>query len=306
MQSIKLGDVEIIRVVEWQGDIAPATAIVPDAPEELWRDNASWLDPHFYDAASGNYRANMQTWVVRSDGMTILVDTGAGNDKERPYLPVLSRLKTGFLDDLAAVGVRPEDVDLVVNTHVHADHVGWNTVLEDRQWVPTFPNATYLINKTDFDFWNPVNGTDRRAVVGGIPAHLGNQNMFEDSVLPVQQAGQALLWEGSHVIDARLRLEVASGHTPGSAVLTLRSGDENAVFVGDMMHSPVQILDADLHTCFDEDPKEASATRRRVLEWAADHNALVIPAHFPGHGAAHVERDGSRFTIREWAPFGER
>ncbi|GAB2602452.1 MBL fold metallo-hydrolase [Streptomyces capparidis] len=303
MDTIALGDVEITRVVEWRGDIAPAQDIVPASTPELWRENASWLDPDFWDGDSGAYRAYMQTWVVRSEGRTILVDTGAGNDKERPYLPVLSRLDTPFLDSLAAAGVRPEDVDLVVNTHVHADHVGWNTVLADRAWVPTFPNATYLINRTDFDFWNPVNGTDRRAVAGGVPAHLGNQNMFEDSVLPVHRAGQALLWEDSHVIDRNLRLDVAAGHTPGSAVLTLRSGGDTAVFVGDVMHSPVQILDPGLHTCFDEDPARASATRRRILDWAADHRALVIPAHFPGHGAAEVDREGSGFAIRQWAPF---
>ncbi|MFE9775759.1 MBL fold metallo-hydrolase [Streptomyces sp. NPDC005931] len=302
-QTITLGDVTITRIVEWEGDIAPALDVVPDSTPELWEENRSWLAPDFWDPETGLYRAHMQTWVVRSEGKTVLVDTGAGNDKERPYLPILSRLNTGFLDDLAQAGVRPEDVDYVINTHVHADHVGWNTVLADREWVPTFPNAKYLINKTDFDFWNPINGTDRKAVAFGLPAHLGNQNMFEDSVAPVHQAGQAVLWEDSYVIDANLRLDMASGHTPGSGIVTLRSGTDSAVFVGDVMHSPVQILDSDLHTCFDEEPKEASATRRRVLEWAADHNALILPAHFPGSGAAEVQRTGSRFEIKEWAAF---
>lgn len=267
-QTITLGDVSITRAVERAGDIAPAVDVVPGSSPELWEANRSWLAPDFWDPESGLYRAHMQTWVVRSEGMTILVDTGAGNDKDRPYLPFFSRLSTGLLDDLAQAGVRPEDVDYVINTHVHADHVEWNTVLVDRQWVPTFPNAKYLINNTVFQFWNPVNGTDRKAVAFGLPSHLGNQNLFEDSVAPVHQAGQAELWENSYVIDSNLRLERQAGHTPGSAVITLQSGTDSAVFVGDMMHGPVQ---TSTRTC------TPASTRTR---------ALVLPAHFPGSGAA--------------------
>lgn len=191
----------------------------------------------------------------------------------------------------------------MVNTHVHADHVGWNTTLRDGEWVPTFPNAKYLINKTDVDYWNPLNGHPKKAVVAGITADYGNQNMFEDSVAPIIQAGRAILWNESHVIDENLRLDVQQGHTPGSAVLTLASGSDRAVFVGDMVHTPVQILDPELHSCFDEDQQEARISRRRVLSWAADHSALVLPAHFPGAGAAEVSAEGSGFAIRSWAPF---
>jgi glyoxylase-like metal-dependent hydrolase (beta-lactamase superfamily II) len=131
----------------------------------------------------------------------------------------------------------------------------------------------------------------------------GNQNVFEDSVAPVHQAGQTLLWEISHRIDAGLRLDTAPGHTPGSCVLTLTSGTDRAVFVGDMLHNPVQILEPDTNSCFCEDPAGARATRRKVLGWAADNSALVIPAHLGGHGAAEVVRDGSKFAIKGWAPF---
>lgn len=302
---MSLGDVEVTRVVEWEGVIAPASAIVPESTPAQWEDNRSWLAPDFWDPETDSYRAAMNTWVLRSAGRTILVDTGIGNDKYRPYVPLLSYLDTDFLAEIAAVGVLPEDVDLVINTHVHCDHVGWNTRLSGRQWVPTFPNAKYLINKTDFDFWNPTNGHQPQAVVGGLTADLGNQNMFEDSVAPIYEAGQAVLWDESHVIDENLRLDVQAGHTPGSAVLTLKSGGEHAVFVGDLMHTPLQVLDADLHTCFDEDPRKASMTRRRVLEWAADNSALVLPAHFPGQGAVEVTRSGSNFAISSWASFNE-
>ncbi|MEE1939951.1 MBL fold metallo-hydrolase [Streptomyces sp. TRM 70361] len=297
MDHIMLGNVSVTRVREYFGsvDMTPDT-FFPESPKEVWEDSSSWLAPHFLDPENNIVNSALQTWLLRSEGRTILVDTGVGNHKERPYAPVWSHLETDFLANLARAGVRPEDVDIVINTHLHIDHVGWNTYLDGRHWVPTFPNATYLMPKDDFEFWNPENG--HRTVFG-----RGNQNVFEDSVVPVHRAGRTLLWEGSHQIDADLRLESAPGHTPGSSVLTLTSGTDRAVFVGDMLHSPVQILEPDSNSCFCEDPAGARATRRKVLGWAADNNALVIPAHLGGHGAAEVVREGSRFAIKGWAPF---
>ncbi|PDP89503.1 MBL fold metallo-hydrolase [Glycomyces fuscus] len=297
MEHIKLGNVTITRVWEYFGSVemAPST-FFPESSKEVWDDGAPWLSPHFLDSKTRTVNSAIQTWVLRSGGKTILVDTGVGNHKERPYAPVWSRLETDFLGNLARAGVAPEDVDIVVNTHLHIDHVGWNTYLDGRNWVPTFPNATYLMPRDDFDFWNPENG--HKPLLG-----RGNQNVFEDSVAPVHEAGQALLWETSHRIDADLRLDAAPGHTPGSSVLTLSSGTDRAVFVGDLLHNPVQILEPDANSCFCEDPAGARATRRRILGRAADDNALVIPAHLGGHGAAEVVRDGDRFAIKGWGPF---
>jgi len=297
MEQINLGDVTITRVWEYYGpvEMTPDT-FFPESPQEVWDDGASWLTPLFLDPETNIVKSAIQTWLLRSDGKTILVDTGVGNHKERPYAPVWSHLETDFLANLARAGVAPEDVDIVVNTHLHIDHVGWNTYLDGRRWVPTFPNATYLMPKDDFDFWNPENG--HKPLLG-----RGNQNVFEDSVAPVHEASQTLLWENSYQIDSDLRLDAAPGHTPGSSVLTLASGPDRAVFVGDMLHSPVQILEPDTNSCFCEDPAGARATRRKLLGWAADNNALVIPAHLGGHGAAEVVRDGSKFAIKGWAPF---
>jgi glyoxylase-like metal-dependent hydrolase (beta-lactamase superfamily II) len=150
--------------------------------------------------------------------------------------------------------------------------------------------------KADFDYWNPAN--EHRTLLG-----RGNQNVFEDSVAPVHQAGLTRLWEDGHRIDGNLRLEPAPGHTPGSSVLRLESGTDRALFVGDLMHSPVQILEPDANSCFCEAPAEARATRRRLLGTAAEDNALVFPAHLGGHGAAEVVRDGAGFAIKGWAPF---
>jgi len=305
MQTITLGDVEITRIVEWQGPVAPASAVFPDTDPEKWARNASWLSPDFWDPETGDYLAHVQTWVLRSAGRTILVDTGIGNDKERPRMPFWSHLNGDFLDRLATqADVRPEDVDLVVNTHVHTDHVGWNTRLQDGAWVPAFPRATYLIPRADFDYWNPRNGIPKHGSFGNVNADRGNRHMFEDSVDPVHRSGQALLWEGGHRIDGALALEPAPGHTPGSSVLRLTSGTDRALFVGDLLHSPLQITEPDEEPCLSEDPRAATATRRRYLEQAAGTNSLVFPAHLPGHGAAEIGRQGTTgFSIKKWAPF---
>jgi glyoxylase-like metal-dependent hydrolase (beta-lactamase superfamily II) len=303
VDTIELGDVEITRVVEWHSPIAPAEAVFPSTGPESWRRNQDWLAPHFWDPETTFFKAYVQTWVLRSAGRTILVDTGVGDDKYRPYMPPWSYLRTGFLDRLAAAGVTSGDVDVVVNTHVHADHVGWNTRLAGGEWVPTFPNADYLIAKADFEYWNPANGHAKRGSLGGISAELGNQNMFEDSVLPVAQHGKAVLWEDSYVLDRDLRLEPAPGHTPGSAVLALDSRGDRALFVGDLMHTPLQFVDPACEACLSEDEPAAVRQRRRYLERAADTNALVLPAHLPGPGAATVRRDGGTFAIKHWAPF---
>ncbi|WP_113701424.1 MBL fold metallo-hydrolase [Nonomuraea lactucae] len=296
MDSVTLGAVEITRVVEVAVMPFPREAVFPDSDRALWSAHEDWLTPDFWEPGSDVIFTAMQTWVVRSDGRTILIDMGPGNGKERPYVPVFGHLATDFIGNLARAGVRPEDVDTVVCTHLHGDHVGWNTRLAGREWVPTFPNATYLISRTEFDYWNPENGHSTRS-------GRAMQNVFEDSVAPVHRAGQVKLWDDHHDIDALLRVELAPGHTPGSSIVTLRSGSDRAVFVGDLLHSPVQIAEPDLSPCFDEEESQARDTRRRVLGWAHDNNALVLPAHFPGAAAAEVRRDGGGFAIHEWAAF---
>ncbi|MEV4125733.1 MBL fold metallo-hydrolase [Nocardia sp. NPDC049707] len=297
MHEIVLGDVTITRIMEYYGSVemTPET-FFPDSPEDAWQRHKSWLTPDFVDSDTNECVSAVQTWLLRSEGVTILVDTGVGNHKERPYAPVWGHLNTDFLGNLARAGVRPEDVDLVINTHLHVDHVGWNTYLHDRHWVPTFPNATYLMPRRDFDFWNPAN--EHRSTLG-----RGNQNVFEDSIAPVYQAGHTVLWDDSYRIDSNLTLDLAPGHTPGSSVLTLQSGTDRAVFVGDLLHTALQFVEPDTNSCFCEDPAQARTTRRRLLGWAADTNALVLPAHLGGHGGAEIIRDAGTFAIKEWAPF---
>ncbi len=277
MQTITLGKVELTRVLEWQGPFAPAATILPDAAPESWEQFA----PDFWQ--DGMFTVALQTWVLRSEGRTILVDTGIGDvqfpqeTRPRDMLPAL----------LAGVGIGPDDVDVVVNTHLHYDHVGWNTVDHGDGRVPMFPRATYLIPAAD--------ESARRT------STAGDRMSYADTVAPIVEAGQALLWDGEHRIDGNLTLETAPGHTPGSSVLRLASGADRAVFVGDLLHSPVQIVHPEHRSCFDEDPAAARRSRTRTLARAADERALVIPAHFGGAGAAEVRRDGDRFAVSRWA-----
>jgi glyoxylase-like metal-dependent hydrolase (beta-lactamase superfamily II) len=292
--EIVLGDVTVARVEEMHGPIMPTDQFFPDLPESAWKEHRDLLVPDHLGADDDMVITAMQTWVVRSGGRTILIDTGVGNDKARPAVEPWDHMSLDYLGNLARAGVRPEDVDLVINTHLHLDHIGWNTRLVDGDWVPTFPNATYLMPKVDFDYWNPDNNPN---IAGGI-----NENAFEDSIAPVLAAGQVRLWETSHAIDAALRLEAAPGHTPGASVITLSSGDDRALFAGDIMHTPLQVTHPDHSSCFDLDPAQSRTTRLRLLGWAAENNALILPAHFSGHSALEVEDTGSGFGIKRWGP----
>lgn len=294
MSDIVLGDVDVTRVEEMHGPSGlTQEQFFPTVPEEEWREHHNLLVPDFFDTDTGICESAIQTWVLRSEGRTILIDTGVGNHKERPNVPAWDHLDLDFLGNLERAGVKPDDVDVVVNTHLHVDHIGWNTRLEGQSWVPTFRNATYLMSKADFEFWNPANNPN---VADGV-----NQNAFEDSIAPVHAAGQVVLWESEYTIDANLRLRAAPGHTPGSSVLTLTSGSDRAVFAGDLVHTPFQIMRPHHNSCFCEDAEAARASRREILGWAADTNALVLPAHFAGHGALEVGRDGGSFRIKRWA-----
>jgi len=159
VHTIRIGTVDVTRVLEWVGPIGTVNRMFPDTPAEAWTAD---LAPHHWLPDGRAYRAAIQTWVLRSQGLTILIDTGVGNDRDRPQAPAFAHLQTDFLDRLARAGVAPEDVDVVVNTHIHYDHVGWNTRLDGADWVPTFPNATYVVPQRDYDYFRPENASSMR------------------------------------------------------------------------------------------------------------------------------------------------
>ncbi|MFE0459238.1 MBL fold metallo-hydrolase [Kitasatospora sp. NPDC058965] len=292
VQRITLGDVEIIRLVEWRGAFMPAGELVPDAPPEVWQRNADWLAPDHWERESDRAAMALQTWVVRSAGRTVVIDPGVGNGRERPGSP-FHHWQGDFPGLLAAAGIEPEEVDTVVNTHLHVDHVGWNTKGLAGGWVPTFPNARYLMPAADDHYYGPDNGYAK-----GL--RESDRLIYQDSIAPIHRAGLAVLWDEAYRIDEHLTLEAAPGHTPGSSVLRVRSGGDRAVFVGDLVHSPVQLLAPSCSSCLCLDPAGAATSRRRILERAAELNELVIPAHFGGAGAVEVRSAGGGFALGAW------
>lgn len=298
--ELVFGEVTVSRVVESVGSIGMTPSqFFPGTDPSAWVGHESELRPFFLEAdgattMESTSRVAMQTWILRSGGRTILVDAAVGNDKDRPDVPSWSHLQTAYLERLAAVGVTPESVDVVVNTHLHADHVGWNTRLVDGAWEPTFPNAEYLLPADDLAFWDPANA---RTTVMGPGAH----GVWADSIAPVLAAGQVTAWSGSHQIDEALTLEAAPGHTPGASILRLVSGTHEVLFVGDTLHSPAQVQDVHTSSCFDEDTAQAHRTRDLLFTEAADKGLLLFPAHFGGHGGFRVEKTGEGFRIVDWA-----
>jgi glyoxylase-like metal-dependent hydrolase (beta-lactamase superfamily II) len=181
------------------------------------------------------------------------------------------------------VGLVPEQIDFVCCTHLHADHVGWNTCLRDGQWVPTFPKARYVFSSAEYKHWESAH---RHALAQGQP--VPNHGSFADSVLPVVDAGQAMMVEGGHDLDAGVRLEPAHGHTPGSCVLHARSGGEHAVFTGDILHTPVQLVDLSWSSRFCHDAQQAARVRHDLVHQVADTSTLLMAAHFPNPVAGRV------------------
>ncbi|SEH57605.1 Glyoxylase, beta-lactamase superfamily II [Mycolicibacterium rutilum] len=291
-----MGAATLTRVVEWQVDGLP-TAVFPHTPADAWHTYADEFSPTFWTDAG--WRIALQTWVIEVDGLTVIIDTGAGNDKSRPRMAVLSDLQTGFLASLRSAGVDPADVDVVVNTHLHFDHVGWNTMRANGSWVPTFPNARYLIPEPDYRHFGPDGPAQTTAPdteeEASVQQHV--RTVFEDSVSPL--GDQIELWSGGHRLSESMWLRPAPGHTQGASVVWLDAG-KTAVFVGDLTHCPVQIVRPGDPCAWDEDFHAAAVTRTRVLTEASRRRAAVIPAHYPGHGGATVVARGDAFMIDDW------
>ena len=253
--------------------------------------NLAWLAPDHYLPGLDQLVTSVHSWLVRTKHHTILVDCCSGNHKDRHFWPRFHMQQTPYIERLAAAGVRPEDIDFVLCTHLHADHVGWNTVLRDGRWVPTFPNAKYVISRTECDHWDPLKNAD-----GADDPH--RRIVYQDSVLPVLQAGQAELVSGPHAIGEQLLVEDAPGHTRGHILLKLQHRQGGGVFCGDVIHHPIQVCAPHWAMRFDEDPVQSQATRRRVLEHCCESGDLLLPTHFGAPHVAGIERAGEAFAPR--------
>jgi len=282
VSQFKVGEVKISRVVESEGPW-DGTWLLPNAIRENVKKESDWLYPAFADE-KGKLRMSIHSIVIESQGKKIIVDTCIGNDKVRSN-PAWNKLQLPYLEDLARIGYPRESIDRVICTHLHIDHVGWNTMLKDNKWVPTFPNATYVIGATEWDFFARHEDAFFKDPV-------------EDSVRPVIAEGRAELVDDKHRITDEVWLESTPGHTPGHFSVRISSKGEDAVITGDLMHHPIQCRYPEWDDNFDVDGPQAKKTRRAFCERYADTPVAVIGTHFatPSVGKIIKKDDSFRYV----------
>lgn len=289
-----IGKFRVERVVESEGPFAALDFLLPGVPPELVEQNAEWLMPTFIDPADRRVIMSFHSYVLRTPRYNILVDACVGNDKERPERPMWHRQRGPYLDRLAQAGLQPEQIDFVFCTHLHADHVGWNTQLVDGRWVPTFPNARYVFARREYEHWERAH---REARARGL--EVINHGSFADSVLPIMDAGRAVLVNDDHEIDDGVFLEPAHGHTAGTCVLHAADGDGHGLFTGDILHTAVQFARPSLSSRFCDDPIAAASVRAALCERYAETATTIFSGHFPSPTAGRIvrHRDAFRFAM---------
>ena len=278
----KIGNIEITPVIELE--ITGGTRfILPQATrEEIVK--IGWLQPHFADA-DGRLKMAVQSFLVKTPTKRIIIDTGLGNDKQGRGIPGWNNLQTSFLQDIAAHGFAAEAVDTVICTHLHVDHVGWNTHLVDGRWVPTFAHARYIWSRTEYDYWH-----ERREDEHVAP-------LYADSIRPIVDAGRVDFVDGDHRFSQEIRFIPTAGHSPAHMSIAIESGGDQAILLGDVFHHPCQIAHLDWATPVDIDQQQSTQTRRKMCERLAGTNVLAIGGHFTGPGAGYIVRDGNGFRL---------
>ena len=282
MQKWKIGDVTITKVVESEIP-GKATWIVPDATPERLRE-IERCKPHFV-REDGSAVMSVHALLVESQGQKIVVDTCVGNDKTLPGMKAWNKRTGGtFIQDISDQGFAPDAVDTVLCTHLHVDHVGWNTLWVDGKWMPTFGKARYLWNRAEYDHWKDQG-----------PDSFGD--VVTESVRPVFDAGLVDLVEEDQKITDEVRLEPTPGHTPGHVSIKIESGGEQAVITGDLTHHPAQITHPEWHSSADWDREMGEKTRRSFIERYGDQPVLVIGTHFATPTAGHIVKDGDSYRL---------
>ena len=280
MSTWQIGDVSITKVLEMEKHW-PFSALLPGAEGVV--DEFEWLKPDFV-TEEGKMKLSIHALLIESEGLTIIVDTCCGNNKQRPGAIAFDNLETDFIEELEKSGYKPEDVDVVISTHLHVDHVGWNTTLVDGTWVPTFPNAEYLFVKDELDYWSSE------------PQDYGP--VFEDSVQPILDAGMATIIDVDYEITGEIGLELTAGHTPGHVSVTINSQDELGLVTGDMNNHPVQFAKPDLASSADWNQEMSTATRLEAYDRWSD-GRLIIGTHFAGRtaGILVAQENSWRFEV---------
>jgi glyoxylase-like metal-dependent hydrolase (beta-lactamase superfamily II) len=289
--TTRIGAIQIQRVEEMLTPGFLPAFLFPDYDPAVLEEHPELAAPSFYHAASGRLMSSMQSWLLRTGDHVVVIDTGCGNDKirENEEFRRFHKLDLPYLDRLAACGVRPADVTMVINTHLHVDHVGWNTRLTDGRWVPTFPNARYLIGRHELAHW--------RDPEAGPKLHPWGIPVIADSVDPVVEAGLVDLVDDGDTILPGVSVFAVPGHTAGQLAVRLESAGQQGIFTADVFHQPMQIARPAWNSRFCEVPDAAIATRRRLFEDAADSQAVLFPSHTGAPHAGRVARTGAGFRF---------
>jgi len=290
MTTATVGAAKITRIEESYEPNFEARTFFADWRPDVVAEHLSWMVPNHFDLASGYLKLSVHSWLIEIGGRNILIDTCVGNHKSRKHRPFWDQLNTPYLERLAAAGMRPEQIDMVMCTHLHVDHVGWNTRLDNGRWVPTFPNAKYVFSKTDYDYFLAIDRDPQKGpAIGGA---------LRDSVLPIVDAGLAQMVNGTETIEQHLSLEPAPGHTPGHVLIKLASQGNRAFFCGDVIHHAIQVYHPAWNSFACLDPETARRTRRKLLEECAGSGALLAPQHFGASHLCHIETNGDGFRPR--------
>jgi glyoxylase-like metal-dependent hydrolase (beta-lactamase superfamily II) len=278
--KIRLADVLIHQIIEQEISFWDFREFFPTLSDDVINENRTWLMPDFLDPATGKIILRVQSYILKCPHRTILIDPCVGNHKPRPDLPIWHMMSSNQYErNLAAAGLSPDDIDYVMCTHLHSDHVGWNTRLQDGRWVPTFPNAKYIIADREFAHWNARHKEDPDSCP-----------WITDSVLPVVEAGLVQIVGSNHELDDRVHLVPTPGHTIDHFSVEVGHHNDKAIITGDMIHSPLQVLYPDLGTSADYDSKQAAITRRKVFDQYCDTSTLFCTAHFPVSSIGRIVR----------------
>jgi len=282
MTSWRIGDVTVTKIVELEA-MGGTRFILPQATREAAL-QIPWLAPHFMHD-DGRLKMSIHALVIEAPGRRMIVDTCLGNDKQGREVPAWNNFQGPFLRDLAAAGFARESIDTVMCMHLHVDHVGWNTMRVGGNWVPTFPNARYLMGRAEFDYWRDQRGREEFVAV------------FDDSVRPVFDAGLVDLVETNHRISPEVNFVPTLGHTPGHVSVKISSQGEEALITGDFIHHPCQMAHPEWAASVDYDQSASTKTRREMFAKLAGQPTLVIGTHFAGPTAGRVVRDGDAYRL---------
>jgi glyoxylase-like metal-dependent hydrolase (beta-lactamase superfamily II) len=286
--TFTVGDLTVHRVIETEGPLFDPMTFFPTLTRDLLDENLSWLQPKYIDPASGQLVLCIQSYIVRTPHHNILIDSCVGNHKERPNYPFWHQMKSDrYETNLAATGLTMADIDFVMCTHMHVDHVGWNTRLDNGHWVPSFPNAKYVFADRELAFWTEKEKADP-----------GKQPWITDSVLPIVQANRQLAVRSDHELSDVVRLIPTPGHTIDHYSVQIGKQGADAILAGDMIHSPLQARYPELGMRADYDRTQGGRSRRTLFTRLCDTSTLLCPAHFPAPSKGRLTAwgDGFRFT----------